>query len=80
MGGSFVAGIGGHNPMEAARLGSAIITGPHMENAADIYGQMFAEVAAIQAADARALTRHMQGLLTYPQIARRNGAAALAYA
>jgi 3-deoxy-D-manno-octulosonic-acid transferase len=80
MGGSFVPGVGGHNPMEAARLGSAIITGPRMENAADIYGQMFADVAAIEAADSRALTRHMEGLLTCPAIARRIGAAALAYA
>ena len=80
MGGSFVEGIGGHNPLEPARLGRAIVTGPHTFNATDVYAQMFAEVAAIEAKDAEALTRHIRGLLTYPMIARRTGEAALAYA
>lgn len=80
MGGSFVAGIGGHNPLEPARLGRAIVTGPHAFNARDVYAQMFAEVAAIQAADAHALSRHIAGLLANPTIARRIGEAARAYA
>jgi 3-deoxy-D-manno-octulosonic-acid transferase len=80
MGGSFVKGIGGHNPLEPARLGCAIVTGPHAFNARDVYAEMFAEVAAIEAGDATALTRHVRGLLTYPTIARRTGEAALAYA
>ena len=41
---------------------------------------MFAEVAAIEAADAAALARHLRGLLASPLIARRIGEAALAYA
>jgi 3-deoxy-D-manno-octulosonic-acid transferase len=80
MGGSFVAGVGGHNPLEPARLARAIVTGPHAFNARDVYAQMFAEAAAIEAADPDALTRHIRGLLTYPAIARRTGEAALAYA
>lgn len=80
MGGGFVEGIGGHNPLEPARLGRAIITGPHAFNARDIYTEMFDEAAAIEARDASALTRHVRGLLTYPLIARRTGEAALAYA
>jgi 3-deoxy-D-manno-octulosonic-acid transferase len=32
MGGSFLTGIGGHNPLEAARLGKAVITGPDTSN------------------------------------------------
>jgi len=80
MGGSFVEGIGGHNPLEPARLGRAIVTGPHTFNATDVYAQMFAEVAAIEAKDAEALTRHIRGLLDNPMIARRIGGAALAYA
>ena len=80
MGGSFVEGIGGHNPLEPARLGCAIVTGPHAFNARDVYAAMFAECAAIEAEDADALARHLRGLLTYPTIARRIGEAALAYA
>jgi 3-deoxy-D-manno-octulosonic-acid transferase len=80
MGGSFVEGIGGHNPLEPARHGAAIVTGPHAFNARDVYAEMFDEAAAIEAQDAAALTRHITGLLTYPMIARRTGEAALAYA
>lgn len=80
MGGSFVAGIGGHNPLEPARLGRVIVTGPHAFNAAEVYDEMFTEVAAIEAADVEALSRHLRGLLANPMIARRIGEAALSYA
>lgn len=32
LGGSFTQGIGGHNPLEPARLGKAVITGPDLYN------------------------------------------------
>jgi 3-deoxy-D-manno-octulosonic-acid transferase len=80
MGGAFVEGIGGHNPLEPARLGRAIVTGPHTFNARDVYAEMFDEAAVIEAQDADALARHVRGLITYPMIARRTGEAALAYA
>ncbi|WP_411288727.1 3-deoxy-D-manno-octulosonic acid transferase [Phenylobacterium sp.] len=80
MGGSFVAGVGGHNPLEPARLGAAIVTGPHAFNAADVYAELFAQAAAIEARDVHALARHIKGLLAYPEIARRTGQAARAYA
>jgi 3-deoxy-D-manno-octulosonic-acid transferase len=80
MGGSFVDGVGGHNPLEAARLGAALVTGPHVANAQELYDEMLAEAAAIQAADGAALARHVGGLLAHPQIARRIGEAALDYA
>ena len=80
MGGSFVEGIGGHNPLEAARLERPILTGPHVFNAPDIYAGLFAEAAAIEAADGAALTRHIAGLLANPIIARRTGEAAAAFA
>jgi 3-deoxy-D-manno-octulosonic-acid transferase len=80
MGGSFVPGVGGHNPMEPARIGRPILTGPHAFNAADAYGALFAEACAIEAKDAPALTRHLRGLLDNPALARRMGAAALAHA
>jgi len=80
MGGGFVPGVGGHNPLEPARLGRPILTGPQVFNAAEVYGEMFDEVAAIEATDGEALARHLRGLLTEPLIARRVGEAALAYA
>lgn len=80
MAGSFVPGIGGHNPIEAARLGKPVITGPHVFNARAIYDDLLAEAAAIEAEDPAALYRHISGLLTYPHIARRMGEAGLAYA
>jgi 3-deoxy-D-manno-octulosonic-acid transferase len=80
MGGSLVDGIGGHNPLEAARLGKAMVTGPHVFNAREVYDELFAEAAALEAADSAALARHLKGLLDHPMIARRIGEAALTYA
>lgn len=80
MGGGFAPGVGGHNPLEPARFGKPILTGPSVFNAAEVYAEMFAEVAALEAADGAALARHLRGLLTYPRIARRIGEAALSYA
>ena len=80
MGGSFVPGIGGHNPMEPARLGRPILTGRYAFNAQDVYADMFATVCAIEARDGPALSRHVRGLLDNPAIARRMGEAALAFA
>jgi 3-deoxy-D-manno-octulosonic-acid transferase len=80
MGGGFSPGVGGHNPLEPARLGAAILTGPLVFNAAETYGEMFDRVAAIEATDEAALARHLKGLLDNPVIARRMGEAALTYA
>ena len=80
MGGSLVEGIGGHNPLEAARVGVAVVTGAHVANARAVYDEMLAEAAVIEAADPAALARHIEGLLAFPQIARRIGQAALDYA
>ena len=37
VGGSFVPGIGGHNPLEPSRLGCPFISGPHVANWASAY-------------------------------------------
>jgi 3-deoxy-D-manno-octulosonic-acid transferase len=80
LGGSFVAGVGGHNPLEAARLGAAVITGPHVANAQAIYAEMLAEHAVVEAPDEAALAQQIQTLLADPPRARQLGAAASAYA
>lgn len=80
MGGSFPGGIGGHNPLEPARLGAPVITGPDIANAADVYDEMFDEACAIPARDAADLRRKLAGLLADPVLRRRMREAALAYA
>lgn len=80
MGGGFLPGIGGHNPLEPARLERPILTGPHTFNATALYADLFADAAAIEAADSAALARHLKGLNGFPHIGRRMGEAALAYA
>lgn len=40
MGGSFLPGVGGHNPMEPARLAAPVISGPDVFNSAEIYAAM----------------------------------------
>ena len=40
MGGSLVPGIGGHNPMEPAQFGCNILTGPHMDNARELFTRL----------------------------------------
>jgi 3-deoxy-D-manno-octulosonic-acid transferase len=80
MGGSFIDGIGGHNPLEAARMKAAIVTGPYVFNARDIYAGMIAETAAIEAPAPSDLARHLRGLLDSPELARRLGKAAALYA
>lgn len=48
--GSFVDGIGGHNPIEASRAGALVVTGPYVDSFADVY-------AVYDAHDARAIAR-----------------------
>ena len=35
--GSFMDGIGGHNPIEASRAGASVVTGPYVDSFADVY-------------------------------------------
>lgn len=43
---------GGHTPFEPAAHGSAILTGPHVSNAAPAYAALFAQGGAVQVEDA----------------------------
>jgi 3-deoxy-D-manno-octulosonic-acid transferase len=55
MGGSLVK-HGGQNPLEPARLGCSIVTGPHTHNFSDIYRDLETAKACMRAADARTLS------------------------
>ncbi len=48
MGGSFLEDIGGHNPLEAARLGKCVITGPDISNWSGIYADLLEVDAAFR--------------------------------
>lgn len=81
MGGSFVAGIGGHNPLEPARLGVPVITGEGAFNFTDVYaGMLLAENGALCAEREEDLTRQMHELLSDPARAKRIGEAGRAFA
>lgn len=63
MGGSFVP-TGGHNPIEAAQLGTALIFGPSMFNFADITREFLFRRAAIQLQHANEIGFTVNRLLT----------------
>jgi 3-deoxy-D-manno-octulosonic-acid transferase len=62
MGGAFTDGIGGHNPLEPARLDIPVISGPHAFNFADVYDGLQSADAAI-IASAEDLAAALSGLL-----------------
>ena len=65
MGGS-LASHGGQNPIEAIRLGAAIVHGPHVWNFAEIYAALDAAHGAERVADEEALTTCLTGWLAKP--------------
>ncbi|WP_091742035.1 3-deoxy-D-manno-octulosonic acid transferase [Phenylobacterium immobile] len=80
MGGGFARGVGGHNPMETARLGRPILTGPYVANAQSIFDALAERGAALIPEGEAELARDLAGLLGEPQIARRMAEAARTYA
>jgi 3-deoxy-D-manno-octulosonic-acid transferase len=65
MGGS-LASRGGQNPIEAIRLGAAIVHGPHVWNFAEIYQSLDAARGAQLVADEDALTKCLAAWLINP--------------
>src|SRR5215472_3934770 len=80
VGGGFAAEIGGHNPLEPARLGVGVITGASVANHADVYAEMFEAGAALIAHDEAGLTALLAGLTEDAGKRARMSEAALAYA
>jgi 3-deoxy-D-manno-octulosonic-acid transferase len=79
IGGSIIK-HGGQNPLEAARLGAAIITGPHMENFRDIMTEFEENKACIRIQDTASLASTIQELLQNPEKQKQLEAAALSIA
>lgn len=64
VGGSLVSGLSGHNPLEPARLGSAILSGTHTGSFADIYADMIDAGAVKYIKDTPDFARQVSALLT----------------
>ena len=77
MGGSFLTGIGGHNPLEAARLGKAVITGPDIGNWEGIFTSLVSAGAAWEVTGPRELAFLGEQLRTAPAAVRAADMAAL---
>jgi 3-deoxy-D-manno-octulosonic-acid transferase len=80
IGGSLAAGIGGHNPLEPARLGAAIVTGPGVANFQAVYEAMAAAGAAVRVEDGYGLGAVLGRLLADEPARAELGARALAFA
>ena len=71
--GKSLVDLGGQNPLEPARLGSAVLFGPHMWNFADISRRLLDADAAEEVGDADALTAAVDRLLADPGICESRG-------
>jgi 3-deoxy-D-manno-octulosonic-acid transferase len=76
--GSLVAGIGGHNPLEPARLDCPIISGPHVENWLTAYADL-RDAEGVAFADASVLGARLADLLARPEILKLRAARAQAF-
>ncbi len=76
VGGSLVEGLTGHNPLEPARLGKAVVSGPHTASFADTYAALLREKAVLIAHDPGELERALAALIGEPALARALGARA----
>jgi 3-deoxy-D-manno-octulosonic-acid transferase len=65
MGGSLVP-HGGQNPIEPAKLGAALIHGPHIENFQDIYTALDRDGGSITVRDANTLAECVLGMIAQP--------------
>jgi 3-deoxy-D-manno-octulosonic-acid transferase len=75
LGGSLVP-HGGQNPLEAARLGSAVVTGPHTHNFEDIFVSLLAAQGDGRVHSSEELSRLVQKLIADPATAEQLGACA----
>lgn len=69
LGGAFVEGLTGHNPLEPVRLATPVITGPHHEAFAETYADLLARKAVLIAPGEAQLKTAVTSLLADPRLA-----------
>ncbi len=67
MGGSFQSGVGGHNPLEPARLGKSVITGPDVFNWQGVFDSLIAAGGAFKVDSASDLSFLVGELRSKPE-------------
>jgi len=72
-------GGGGHNPIEPAQLGSAVLHGPLIQNQTQLFAEMHKDDAAIAVATPDEFLHTLQTLLTHPQTLEAQRAKSLAF-
>lgn len=77
MGGSFVSGVGGHNPLEAARLACPVASGRHVANWASVYDELEARNGVVMLDGAEDLSQLFAQVLRRPDDSRAKAAQAL---
>jgi 3-deoxy-D-manno-octulosonic-acid transferase len=80
MGGSLIGGVGGHNPLEPARLALPVVTGADVANFREIYAGLIGAGAAVVAQDQPALNVVVTELMGAPERARGMGLLAKVHA
>jgi 3-deoxy-D-manno-octulosonic-acid transferase len=80
VGGGFAAAVGGHNPLEPARLGVGVLSGPNVANHADVYAEMVNAGAAVLTPDEGTLAARLGELLGDAERRAALACAAAAYA
>ena len=70
VGGSLVE-IGGHNPLEPARLGAAILLGPYVFNFAEVCQTLRAAGGCYHVQDTQSLAKEVWALLDDPPLRRQ---------
>ncbi|MXN66127.1 3-deoxy-D-manno-octulosonic acid transferase [Stappia sp. GBMRC 2046] len=68
--------LGGHNPLEPAQCGAAILTGPSFPDQKDVYDRLIAERGAVVVNGPDELAREVSHLIHEPEDASKRGAAA----
>jgi 3-deoxy-D-manno-octulosonic-acid transferase len=74
LGGSLQPGLRGHNPLEPARLGKAVVAGQHISSFADTYAELKARQGVLIAHGSAELATGLMALLAEPDLARAMGA------
>ena len=75
LGGSLVP-VGGHNPIEPAKLGCAVVHGPHVQNFSEIFAAFDGDGGSRGVADTQELAATVHGWLSDPASARQAARAA----